>query len=142
MLHEIQIQPGLSTSVDEYANGYVAQGMRCQNYLVPCRSLADICAEHAPRDIHFLKIDVEGMERSVLEGSDFKHFRPWLLAIEATVPCTYTPCHEEWEHIVLGAGYEFALFHQINRYYVAREHAADLKGWIQPPVYTNARRCA
>ena len=113
---------------------------RCQNYLVPCRSLADICAEHAPRDIHFLKIDVEGMERSVLEGSDFKHFRPWLLAIEATVPCTYTPCHEEWEHIV--AGYEFALFHQINRYYVAREHAADLKGWIQPPVYTNARRCA
>ena len=74
---------------------------RCQNYLVPCRSLADICAEHAPRDIHFLKIDVEGMERSVLEGSDFKHFRPWLLAIEATVPCTYTPCHEEWEHIAL-----------------------------------------
>ena len=134
ILHEIENQPGLSTSVDEYANSYIAQGMRCQNYLVPCRPLADICAEYAPRDIHFLKIDVEGMERSVLEGCDFKHFRPWLLAIEATVPCTYTPCHKEWEHIVLGAGYEFALFHQINRYYIAREQASNLKGRVQAPI--------
>jgi hypothetical protein len=39
------------------------------------------------------------------------------------VPCTYTPSHEEWERLVLGAGYEFALFNEINRYYVAREHA-------------------
>jgi hypothetical protein len=83
-------------------------------------------------DIHFLKIDVEGAERSVLQGCNFLRFRPWLLAIEATVPCTYTPSHEEWEHLVLGAGYEFALFNQINRYYVAREHVGR-KGRIQTP---------
>jgi hypothetical protein len=96
--------------------------MKRHSYAVPCRPLADICAEHVRGDIHFLKIDVEGAEKSVLDGCDFTRFRPWLLAIEATVPCTYTPCHEEWEQQVLDAGYEFALFHKINRYYVAREH--------------------
>ncbi len=133
LLHQIEDQVGLSTSVDEYADEYVAKGMRCQSYLVPSRPLADVCAEYAPPDIHFLKVDVEGAERSVLEGCDFKRFRPWLLAIEATIPFTYTPSHEEWEHIVLDAGYEFALFHQINRYYVAREHI-DLKDRIQAPI--------
>jgi hypothetical protein len=52
----------------------------------------------------------------VLDGCDFKRFRPWLLAIESTEPCTCTPSLEEWEHLVLDAGYEIALFHQINRY--------------------------
>jgi len=129
-LHEIP-DTGLSTSVEKYANGYDNQGMKRHSYAVPCRPLADICAEHVRGDIHFLKIDVEGAEKSVLDGCDFTRFRPWLLAIEATVPCTYTPCHEEWEQQVLDAGYEFALFHEINRYYVAREHI-ERKRRIRP----------
>ena len=37
----------------------------------------------------------------MLEGCDFDRFRPWLLAVEATEPCTYTPSHEEWEQLFL-----------------------------------------
>lgn len=133
-LHEIP-DTGLSTSVDRYAKGYDSQGMARRSYSVPCKPLADICAEHVQGDIHFLKIDVEGAEKSVLDGCDFSRFRPWLLAIEATEPCTYTPSHAEWEPLVLDAGYDFALSHEINRYYVARERI-ELKSRIQPPPST------
>jgi FkbM family methyltransferase len=131
-LYEVEEQPGLSTTVEQLADEYMAKGMKICSYDVPCATLADICTGNVHGEIHFLKIDVEGAERIVLEGADFNRFRPWLLAIEATVPCTYTPSHEEWEHLVFDAGYEFALFNQVNRYYVAREHF-DRKGRIQTP---------
>jgi FkbM family methyltransferase len=131
-LHEIADQPGLSTLVAEFADGYASSGMARCSYEVPARPLAAVCAEYAPGEIHFLKIDVEGAERSVLLGCDFSLYRPWLLAIESTVPCTYAPNHEEWEQLVLAAGYEFALYHKINRYYVAREHS-DRIGRVQVP---------
>jgi FkbM family methyltransferase len=137
-LYEVEEMPGLSTTVDQLANGYMAKGMKICSYDVPCATLADICSGNVHGEIHFLKIDVEGAERSVLEGCNFNRFRPWLLAIEATVPCTYTPSHEEWEHLVLGAGYEFALFNEINRYYVAREHAGR-KRRVQTPSFPSSR---
>jgi FkbM family methyltransferase len=130
-LHEI-LETGLSTTVPKYADKYLAQGLPHRAYSVPCRPLGDICAEYVRGDIHFLKIDVEGAEKSVLQGYDFNRFRPWLLVIEATVPSTQTPCYAEWEDLVLGAGYELALFHEVNRYYVARERPR-LKALIQQP---------
>jgi FkbM family methyltransferase len=89
---------------------------------VPVTTLTIICEEHAPRDIHFLKIDVEGHERNVLEGMDFSRFRPWIMIIEAVVPNTHVPTHHEWENIVLRAGYRFVLADAINRFYLANEH--------------------
>ena len=130
-LHEIS-NSGLSTTIDKYFDEYKAQGLPHRSYSVPCRPLSDICAEYVRGDIHFLKIDVEGAEKSVLQGCDFNRFRPWLLAIEATVPRTRTACHGEWEDLVLGAGYDFALLHGINRYYLARERFG-LKALIQQP---------
>jgi FkbM family methyltransferase len=85
LLHEIA-ETGLSTTIEKYSQNYIAQGLAHCAYSVPCRPLADICAEYALGEIHFLKIDVEGAEKSVLEGADFNRFRPWLLVIESTVP--------------------------------------------------------
>jgi FkbM family methyltransferase len=130
-LHEIA-ETGLSTIVAKYADQYLAQGLPHRAYPVPCRPLRDICDEYVHGDVHFLKVDVEGAEKSVLQGCDFNRFRPWLLVIEATLPTTQTPCHEEWEDLVLGAGYEFALSHEVNRYYLAHERLG-LKALIQQP---------
>ena len=88
---------------------------------VRTETLADICEQHAPSTIHFLKIDVEGHERSVLEGMDFNRFRPWIMIIEAVAPNTHTPTYGEWEHLVLENGYTFVLADAINRCYVADE---------------------
>ncbi len=78
-------------------------------------------------EIHFCKIDVEGFEREVLLGIDFRILRPWVMVVEATEPGTVIPCHEKWESILLSNGYEFAFANGINRYYVAQEKSF-LKG--------------
>ena len=72
-------------------------------------------------DIHFLKIDAEGMEKQVLAGMDFKAFRPWVVLVESTLPCTNIPSYEAWEQILLSQGYSFATMIGVNRYYVSEE---------------------
>ena len=86
--------------------------------------LAAILDEHA-RDhvIHFLKIDVEGHEAAGLRGADLKRHRPIVLVIEATCPTTNAPKWAAWEGLVLDAGYRFALFDGLNRFYVCDERA-------------------
>lgn len=101
-------------------------------YTVPVMTLAQICDEHAPNEIHFLKIDVEGHEGAVLRGMDFRRFRPWVLVIEAKEPNRLDiSTHEQWEQSVLNAGYTFAFADILNRYYVANEHK-DLLQYFGP----------
>ena len=82
------------------------------------------------QDIHFCKIDVEGFERQVLEGiKDWQKFRPWIFAIEATLPRTMTPSHEEWEQILLANDYVFATMFGVNRFYIDLEREYLLQGF-------------
>jgi FkbM family methyltransferase len=104
------------------AEAHRAEGVEVVEVQVPLRTLAGICAEHAPADIHFLKVDVEGFEAEVLRGMDFRRWRPWLLVIEATLPNSRETNHESWEGLVTPFGYRFAYFDGLNRYYVADEH--------------------
>lgn len=90
---------------------------------VPAKTLASFGTGWAGADVHWMKIDVEGMEAAVLRGWDPQLLRPWILVIEATRPNSPEPCHEEWEPIVLAAGYRFALFDGLNRFYVADERS-------------------
>ena len=88
--------------------------------IIAVRKLADVFEEHLKdkgKTIHFCKIDVEGFERSVLEGMDFHKFRPWIIAVEATLPGTSIPCHDKWENLLLDNDYELGFIHKINRYY-------------------------
>ncbi len=74
---------------------------------------------HHEKYIDFLSIDVEGNEHKVLQGIDWKkyRFRPELIIIESTYPCTDIPTYEEWEYILLSKGYMFAVEDGLNRYY-------------------------
>ena len=94
-----------------------------KNLTVKTLTLTQICKEYAPRDIHFLKIDVEGAEASALRSMDFQKYRPWILCVESHFPLrTDLQVHGEWDHYVLESGYQFAFTDRINRYYVAQEH--------------------
>jgi FkbM family methyltransferase len=114
---------GWASTDSAVAEAHRQDGVAVQEVTVPLRTLSDICAEHVRGDIHFLKIDVEGFEGEVLRGMDFKRWRPWVLAIEATMPNSRETNHGTWEHLVTGAGYRYAYFDGLNRYYVADEHA-------------------
>lgn len=108
---------GLSTGIADNATEGGSPAM------VPCRTLASFGAGWAGEDVHWMKIDVEGMEAEVLRGWDPRLLRPWILVIEATLPNSRQTCHERWESIVVAAGYRFALFDGLNRFYVAEERA-------------------
>jgi FkbM family methyltransferase len=88
---------------------------------VNVRSLADVCAEHAPDHIDFLKIDVEGHEAEVIASADWTRWRPVVLVVEATEPGRAVPSEERWEPMLLAADYELALFDGLNRFYVRHE---------------------
>jgi FkbM family methyltransferase len=124
---------GWATASAEVIAQHSSNGHAGVFHKVPVRMLSEICAQYAPGEIHFLKIDVEGFEKSVIEGMDFSRFRPWILVIEATRPNSTEEIHDEWEGEVLSADYVLAYTDGLNRFYVAKEHSELLNLLRYPP---------
>jgi FkbM family methyltransferase len=143
VLHEVA-DTGLSTVLDEVADGHRAAGWSVTDVTVPVRRLDDILVEHGwdGLDIHFAVIDTEGSEASVLESFDLRTWRPWVLAVEATRPQSTEQTHCGWEKQVLESGYDFCLFDGLSRFYVAQEHHDELAGALSYPasVFDNFER--
>ncbi len=100
--------------------------------LKPILTLSEVHERYcdSKQDIHFCKIDVEGFEREVLKGiKNWQKFRPWIFAIEATLPRTNIPCHDQWEDILLANDYIFAFTLGVNRYYIDMEREYLLNGF-------------
>jgi FkbM family methyltransferase len=124
---------GASTLVPGLAERYLADGQAFEPVEVEVMTLADVVAAHAHDVVDFLKIDVEGSERAVLEGADWSTFRPRIVVIEATEPNSTRPTFEEWEPILLDEGYCFALFDGLNRFYVPGDEP-DLMAALSAPA--------
>ncbi len=129
---------GLATLSESVTERHRRQsGLLASPTEVKVAPLRDICAEHVTGEIHFLKIDVEGSEASVLRGMDFSRWRPWVLLIEATAPNSQEATHSEWEPLLLEQGYVYCYFDGLSRYYVARERQ-DALAWgltCQPNIF-------
>jgi FkbM family methyltransferase len=129
-LYEFPDANGLSTLSSQVRAFHDA---KCVERMVPLTTLAEVCRRHAARTIDFLKIDVEGHEREVIAGGDWRRFRPRIVVVEsATTPNGDGP-HREWEPLLVNADYEFASFDGINRYYVRREDS-DLLPRLRLPL--------
>lgn len=100
-----------------------ALGFKVSSKSVQLSTLAKVCEAHAHAPIDFIKIDVEGWERDVIQGANWKRFRPLVVVAEATVPFSPELCYEEWEPLLLEADYVFAFFDGLNRYYLRKEDA-------------------
>jgi FkbM family methyltransferase len=125
---------GLST-VDRSTHAHVPGAVeRIDEVSVPQRRLDSILREYAgERTIHFLKVDVEGAERQVLASSDWSSFRPVVVLVESIESLSTTSTHEDWEGTLVDAGYRFAAFDGINRFYVDLRHE-DLAPILAYPV--------
>lgn len=126
---------GLATAQPGVAEMHRAAGHEVHKITVPVRRLENICQEYVSGDIHFLKIDVEGLEKDVLLGMDFSAFRPWIVVVEATIPNSPVPCYQEWESILLEAKYEFVYFDGLNRFYIASERPELRPSFDLPPNF-------
>lgn len=116
-LHLVENRPGWSTMDDSLGETYRGDdGLRVREVQVAQRTLADVLDEY-PGPVDFLKIDVEGAEQAVIEGANWTRHRPRVVVVEATRPGVPEPAHEEWEPLLLAAGYRCALFDGLNRFY-------------------------
>ena len=87
---------GLSTLDATVAAAHRSAGWAMRERTVEQTTLAEVCRECGPTEIHFLKIDAEGSERSILAGADFIRFRPWIILAEATQPLSQEQNHLGW----------------------------------------------
>jgi FkbM family methyltransferase len=127
------VDTGLSTTNEELAKRYMQEGYEVRELLVPCMRLADICKDYGVQEVHFLKIDVEGAEKEVLEGFDFSRIRPWIVIVEATEASTQKETFKGWESLLLNQDYEFVYYDGLNRFYVARERSELKEAFKLPP---------
>jgi FkbM family methyltransferase len=124
---------GLSTTNAEYAQRHTEAGYQVERREVSCTTLDRICADWSMQAVHFLKIDVEGSERAVLEGFSFETVRPWLVVVEATEPNSEREAFAQWEDLLVGRRYRPVYFDGLNRFYVAEEHADLARYFSRPP---------
>jgi FkbM family methyltransferase len=124
---------GISTLSADFADHFIRAGHRCTRQEVEILPLREICEAHCHGPIDFMKIDVEGFERDVLEGGDWSRFRPRVLVIEATRPQSSVPAWETWEPFVLQQDYLFAYFDGLNRFFVAAEERPLMDRLRLPP---------
>jgi len=112
---------GHSTLDPAIARAHLADDIEFTRSTVPTMRLDDLLAERVPAgtSIDFLKIDVEGHERAVLESCDWSRWRPRVVVVECLQPYAEGSTHGEWEHIMLANDYTMTLFDGLNRFYVA-----------------------
>lgn len=127
------LDSGLSTVDESFARRHAEAGFALEERLVECRRLDSILDEYGSGTIHFLKIDCEGAERSVLESVDLGRWRPWIILLEATEPLSQVPTHGQWEGQLTSNGYVFAYADGLNRFYVASEKHDLLGAFLVPP---------
>jgi FkbM family methyltransferase len=118
---------GLSTASERHAEVAAQSGAAGRTVAKPMTTLAAICEAHAPATIDVLKIDVEGFEGEVIAGNDWSRFRPRVVIVEAIEPLSMADASHRFEPAVLAAGYSFAYFDNLNRWYVADEAAPLLR---------------
>lgn len=127
-------ETGLSTAVEAYARRHRNERLlEVQRVSVPAMTLKSALQAYVGKQVHWLKIDVEGYEAQVLRGWDSRELRPWVMVVEATIPGSAETDYAIWDSIVVAAGYRFVYFDGLNRFYVAQEHAELESAFNAPP---------
>ncbi|HET7577136.1 MAG TPA: FkbM family methyltransferase [Sphingomicrobium sp.] len=112
---------GLSSGVIEIAEGHKRCGLHPREIMVTAVAL-DRLFETVGGEIHWLKIDVEGMEADVLRSWRRNSARPWVAVIESTMPNSEEPTQDQWIDEILSRGYQEVLFDGLNRYFLHESH--------------------
>ena len=124
---------GFSTTSAVHARRHEEAGYEVHFRNVPCSTLDRICTDCFVGTVHFLKIDVEGSERAVLEGFSFETVRPWVVVVAATEPNSNREVSAEWEDLLVRRRYQFVYFDGLNRFYIAEEHGDLAEQFLCPP---------
>lgn len=112
---------GLSSGIRDIAAHHARSGHHSREILVNTVRLEHLL-NLTDEVVHWLKIDVEGMEGQVLKSWGNCPKRPWILVIEATFPNTQRPTHHLWIDEVTRRDYVKAFFDGLSCYFVHKDH--------------------
>ncbi len=124
---------GLSTSDRQIAKEHIKKGFVAREILVSSITLDEIFMRRLGNEVHWLKIDVEGSEKSVLKSWIRSTLRPWIVLVESTYPMSQIETHQQWEPLLLAKGYKFAYFDGLSRFYIANGHEELFKAFSSGP---------
>jgi FkbM family methyltransferase len=125
---------GLSTADSVIAHEHLSAGFEMAVTTVPSISVDDLLKKHATyRPIHWMKIDVEGFEKQVLESWRYSEIRPWIVVVESTKPLSQALSHREWEALILAKDYKFVYFDGLNRFYIHESQKKRRSSFKLPP---------
>ena len=113
---------GLSTGVKEIAEKHQSDGRDPEEIKVKTKTLSAILNQMEAPEIHWMKVDVEGMETAVLSSWGNATARPWIVLVESTVPNSKKEADLSWEKELTSRGYSFVRFDGLNRFYVHEDH--------------------
>jgi hypothetical protein len=126
-------ETGLSTLSPQIAEMHRATGRGSQMVRVPSLTLDDLFALAGPRDIHWLKIDVEGCEPEVFGGWKTRTMTPWVVCVECTAPNSTVSSTKGWEEALVAKDYKHVYFDGLNRFYVHRSRTELATHFDTPP---------
>jgi FkbM family methyltransferase len=113
---------GLSTADRSIAAGQMAAGRSVQAVRAMSVRLSDVLENHKDREIHWLKIDVEGTEKSVIRSWKASTVRPWIIVVEYVDPISQEDVSAKWEPELCSLGYEFVYTDGLNKFYLSEAH--------------------
>lgn len=123
---------GLSTADIDIARKHQDAGFHSRETHVPVISLDALFESIGVQDVRWLKLDVEGLEKAVLESWTNSSILPWVLVIESARPMILEQIHDEWEKVLLDKGYLCVYFDGLNRFYLSLEHT-ELASFFSSP---------
>lgn len=128
---------GLSTGDQRIAQQHIDEGYAPTTHTVDVVTLDQLLGEwqreHGSKALHWLKIDVEGMEGEVIKGWQDSPVRPWVIVIESHAPGSQQHAHTAWEGALIEKGYQYVYTDGINRFYLAESQQALAKSFAYPP---------
>ncbi|WP_165931958.1 FkbM family methyltransferase [Neorhizobium sp. JUb45] len=127
------LETGLSTGDRSLAEQQRLRGFEYKERNVEQISLGSILNRAEAHVVHWLKIDVEGMEDQVLASWGDCPKRPWIIVVEATSPTNEQRNDSEWAHYLVQRGYRFAYFDGLNAFYVHQSQGERLSSFAAPP---------
>lgn len=118
---------GISSARPDIAAEHRLRGFSLRPVTVNTISLHQVFDAAGAGEVHWMKIDVEGLESEVLASWRVCDPRPWIVLIESTLPLTQQENYNDWQHYLVALGYDFRHFDGLNRYYVHRsvQHLAS-----------------
>jgi FkbM family methyltransferase len=125
--------PGLSTFDKSIALEHTKAGIKFEELNIPIDTLNNILAktDKVTGPFTFMNVDVEGFEREVLLGLDFKKYPADIILAESTAPETENATYHGWEKILDDNGYIFGMDDGLNRYYVNPAHKDLLPKFVE-----------